>query len=276
MLELLFCTFVAPLLAGAHVLPGTCSLSAGLAFCASQRITYIYDINATMVHLIDTLPCRLDWVGQYNGTLYFHPKCKDFIKSIEGSEIKLPSKRVCKVVLRGHTLLVVGNNWFLAYDLKSKVKLVEGKGFSCPATLSPNGQFAVLRDLKRNVMVVIDLRHGGLVTFTIPFKCWRDADWGKGGLALTRPGSTWFNSKIYPYGGQKVVVGDKPYMIDTSPYCEGVLTIVKGRDYCIDLGFVPSSISVINDSVAVSKGGIIIFIDVEGSLMQALRPSTPT
>ncbi len=276
MLELLFCTFVAPVLAGAHVLPGACGLGAGLAFCTAQRITYIYDINATYAHLIKTLPCKLDWVGQYNGTLYFHPKCKDFIKSSDGTEIKLPSKSVCKIVLRNQTLLVVGNDWFLAYDLKSKVKLVEGKGFSCPATLSPNGQLAVLKDMKRNVMVVVDLKHGGLVTFTIPFRCWKDADWGEGGLALTRPGSTWFNFKVYPYGGRKVVVGDRPYMIDTSPYCEGVLTIVKGRDYCIDLGFVPSSITIINKTIAVSRGGVIIFINAEGSLEQALRPSTPT
>ncbi len=272
----MFCTFVVPVLTGAHIFPGVCTFGTPpLIVCTTQRISYVY--NITSLQLLKVLPCTLDWVGLYNGTLYYHPKCSNYIASTKGFKIKLPSREVCKIVLKGSTLLVVGKDWFIAYDLKNKVMLEEGKGFTCPATLSPSGQLAVLRGIDKDVIVVMDLRHGGQILFTIPYRCWKDADWGKGGLALTRPGSTWFNYKTYPYGGQRVVVGDNgPYMINTSPHCEGILTIINGRDYCIDLGFVPSSITIINDTVVVSRGGTIIFVNAEGSLKPALRPLAPT
>ena len=280
MLEILLCTFVAPSIVGAHVLPGACGLTQVvgelfLLHCNAQTMTYVIALNQTFKEVERAYPCNLDWVGYYNGTLFIHPRCKNFIESSDGTRFKLPSRDVCKIELKNGTLLAVGKNWFVVFDVEGYT-LLKGRGFGCPATLSPDGRYVVLRDLKGGRMVIMDVKHGGLIVKTIPFRCWKDADWGKGGLALTRPGKTWFNGKEYPYGGNKVSVGDKPYLIDTKPYCEGVMTIVDGRDYCMDLGFVPSSVKAMNSTVAVTRGGVVLIINVEESLKHPLGPLAPT
>ncbi|NPA85535.1 MAG: hypothetical protein GXO07_05995 [Crenarchaeota archaeon] len=242
-----------PYVVTAFVLPGSCVLSGALVLCSLHDLTQIYLLTPEPVLLGNFR--NVDKAAYYEGTLVLHERGADYL-TVNGTLLPLPDDKLCELKAAGGSLLAVGRDWAVLYNLTS-LELVWAVGrVSCPADLSPDGRVVVVYDTNLRGIAFIDITKGVMVDIVKgSFKC---VDISEHGYLLVSCSYSIFNGEKVTVGGCSGAAWKAPLFVGCK--CDGVLMVYEDKKYCFRLGFTPKEISLIDGNAVVGMNGIYLVL----------------